>query len=70
MSNHQLCTTQQAAQRLCLSPSTLNKWRLTGGGPRFIKLNSKVLYDPADLDAWVDARKYDSTSEFDRAVRP
>src|SRR5262245_656753 len=32
-----------------------------GGGPLFIKLNGLVRCDPDDLDAWLDARKRQST---------
>jgi hypothetical protein len=41
-----------AAADLGLGVSTLNKLRLTGGGPRFAKLTSVVVYDLADLDRW------------------
>lgn len=53
----------QAADRLGVSVSYLNKLRLSGRGPRFIKLGSRVSYDPADLAAWLDAQKRSSTSE-------
>ena len=55
-----------AAVALGIKPSTLKYWRCKGRGPRFTKLaNSKragVRYDPADIEAWKDARKFDSTS--------
>lgn len=36
------------------APSTLAKLAVLGGGPVFRKVNSRlVVYDPADLDAWV-----------------
>ena len=59
-----LITTPEAAARLGVSISLLNKLRLTGGGPTFVKFGAKVLYDPDDLEAWVAARKYGSTSEI------
>jgi predicted DNA-binding transcriptional regulator AlpA len=52
-----------AAAHLGLGVSTLNKLRLTGGGPRFAKLTSVVVYDLADLDRWARERKVRSTSE-------
>ncbi len=52
-----------AAERLGLSPSTLNKWRIQGRGPRFTKLGRAVCYRPADLDAWLEERVRSSTSE-------
>lgn len=58
-----LLTTPQAANRLNLSVSTLNKARLTGSGPRFVKLGTSVRYRTEDLDAWVSAQIVASTSE-------
>ena len=55
--------TADAAAYLGLGVSTLEKYRLTGGGPVYSKLGKVVVYDPADLDAWADARKRVSTSD-------
>ncbi len=54
----------QAAERLGVSVSFMNKMRLVGGGPRFIKLGARVCYDPADLLDWLEAQKRCSTSEI------
>ena len=55
-----------AAAALGIKPSTLKFWQFKGRGPRFIKLGASkqanVCYDPADIDAWKAARKFDSTS--------
>jgi hypothetical protein len=53
---------RQAAEYIPLAVGTLNKLRVTGEGPTFIKLGAKVLYDTVDLDAWVNARKRQSTT--------
>lgn len=45
------------------SPKTQANWRVQGLGPKFIKVGSLVRYDPADISAWLDARKVQSTSE-------
>jgi predicted DNA-binding transcriptional regulator AlpA len=58
----------EAASRTGLSVSTLNKLRVFGGGPTFVKLGRRVVYDPADLDAWLAARKRRSTSEPSQQV--
>ena len=55
--------TQDAADYLGLSKSTLEKYRLSGGGPQFIKMGKAIAYKAEDLDAWVGARKRNSTSE-------
>lgn len=52
-----------AARRCGLSVSTLNKLRLTGGGPRFAKLGRAVRYRVADVDAWIEASLRNSTSQ-------
>ena len=57
-----------AAAHLGLGVSTLNKLRLTGGGPRFAKLGAVVVYDIDDLNAWAADRKVRSTSEPVRAA--
>lgn len=57
-----------AAAHLKLGVSTMNKWRLTGGGPPFSRLGTVIVYDVADLDVWANARKVRSTSEPPRAA--
>lgn len=53
-----LLNVREAAARLGLSKSTLDKWRCAGKGPRYIKSTDRaVRYDPADLDAWIAARR-------------
>jgi predicted DNA-binding transcriptional regulator AlpA len=54
--------TQKASDYLGLGKSTLDKLRLTGGGPAFFKVGARVVYDPADLDAWIAQHKRRSTS--------
>lgn len=53
-----------AADYTGLSTSTLNKLRVFGGGPPFLKLGRRVVYDPADLDAWMAERRRRSTSDI------
>ncbi|MBI5165981.1 MAG: helix-turn-helix domain-containing protein [Magnetospirillum sp.] len=55
--------TLEAASYLGLSKSTLEKYRLTGEGPKFAKLGKTCTYSLADLDDWVEARTRTSTSE-------
>jgi hypothetical protein len=52
-----------AAARIGLSISSLNKLRVSGEGPTFMKLGHRVLYDPRDLEAWLESRKRRSTSD-------
>ena len=54
----------EAADRLGVSVSYLNKLRLTdGGGPLFVKMGARVVYDPADLAAWAESQKQRSTAD-------
>lgn len=59
--------TDEAAAYCGSSASTFEKLRLYGGGPRYVKLGRRVVYDQADLDAWLDANRRASTSESRRA---
>lgn len=59
----QMLRTRDAARYLGIAESTAEKLRLTGGGPRFIKLGKSVVYDPGDLDAWLEANKRRSTTD-------
>jgi len=49
--------TRPAAEYLQVSKSLLDKLRCYGGGPVYAKLGSTVIYDTADLDAWVSSKK-------------
>jgi excisionase family DNA binding protein len=60
--------TPQAAEYLGLGKSTLDKLRVAGGGPAFIKIGKRVVYDPADLDAWFAAHRRTSFSESDASA--
>lgn len=61
--------TPLAAQYCGLGKSTFDKFRLVGGGPAYIKIGSRVVYDVDDLDAWLDQHKRASTSEIPASVR-
>jgi predicted DNA-binding transcriptional regulator AlpA len=59
-----LLSTADVADFLGVSASALNKWRLTGSGPRFIRLGSRIAYRPAEVDAFIESRSCRSTSEY------
>lgn len=53
-----------------LSPKTLAKLAVVGGGPKFRKAGRVPLYDPTNLDEWARSklsRLVASTSELARA---
>ncbi|MDG9938983.1 helix-turn-helix domain-containing protein [Stenotrophomonas maltophilia] len=56
-------TDDEAAEYLRLSPRTLEKQRVIGGGPRFRKFGRRVMYAVADLDIWAADRSFETTSD-------
>ena len=69
VANPEFLTTDEAAAFLRLSPRTLEKQRVIGGGPKFRKFGRRVMYAVSDLDAWADARSYAATSDPEYAER-
>jgi predicted DNA-binding transcriptional regulator AlpA len=59
----ELLSTPQAAAFCNLSPRTLEKHRVNGGGPRFIKLGRSVKYTVEDLVEWITENRRRSTSD-------
>jgi len=56
-------TTRQAAEFLQVKETTLEQWRWNGKGPRFIKMGRSCRYRKTDLDAFIEARIFGSTTE-------
>ena len=54
--------TNDAAEYVGLSPRTLEKKRLEGTGPRYLKIGRAVIYDTSDLDDYLAAFTRTSTS--------
>jgi hypothetical protein len=61
-----LFTEKEAAAVLGgLKPQTLRNWRSNGaGGPKFLKIDGKVFYTFADLDAWGESAPFDPDTGF------
>ncbi len=56
--------TPDAAQYLGLTASTLEKMRLSGNGPPFVRLGARAVgYTIGDLDSFIDAGRRKSTSD-------
>jgi excisionase family DNA binding protein len=55
-----------AAAQLGVKPGTLAKWRVSGGGPPFLKIGSRVRYSRAELEQWLDQHRRRSTSDLPR----
>ena len=59
----EILTTTEAADYCRLGKPTLERFRLTGNGPVYLKIGGAVRYRRADLDAWLETRLTRSTSE-------
>ena len=58
--------TVQAAKRIGVAKSTLDKMRGTGRGPKFLRISPRmIVYEASALDDWVKSRgEFRSTSEY------
>jgi excisionase family DNA binding protein len=59
-----LLTQAEAAKALRLSERTLERLRVAGGGPAYVKAGRLVRYREADLETWIAARIVTSTSQI------
>ena len=53
---------REVAELLHVSTRTLEKWRVSGSGPRFAKVGRGCLYRLEEIESWLDSRLRDSTS--------
>lgn len=59
-----LVSTEQAAEYLGgLKPNTIEGWRVRGEGPRYLKIGRLVRYKIDDLDAYIESRARNATSQ-------
>ncbi len=59
-----LINEHEAAAFIGHSVRTLQKWRVTGGGPQFVKVSKRsIRYRRRDLIVWIEARLRAHTSE-------
>jgi len=61
--SRRMMDTTEAAAYAKLGKSTLDKLRVLGGGPHFLKIGRRVIYDIADIDDWLSSHRRRSTSE-------
>jgi hypothetical protein len=48
---------------LGVAPGTMRKWRVIGGGPKYVKFRGAVRYDTNDIRDFITRHKVGSTSE-------
>ena len=58
-----LLTQRQCAEALALSERTLERLRVTGAGPKFLRIRHSVRYRQRDVEQWLVSRIVGSTSE-------
>ena len=63
ISSKERLNNREAAEYLGLKAATLNKWRVYGDGPPFLKVGRLIQYRRSDLDAYLSGRLMRSTSE-------
>jgi hypothetical protein len=60
---------KEAAARLGVSVHSLRRWRVCGGGPRFLKMGSRIIYPESELEAYEAACLRRSTSDTGTAAQ-
>ena len=55
---------EDAARFIGVSVSVLNKLRVYGGGPAYLKIGRRVLYETAALEDWLVSKRRTSTSAY------
>lgn len=58
-----LITADTLADRLGTKRRTVDEWRITGKGPKFIRVGRSVRYRPEAVEAWLLSQERKSTSE-------
>jgi len=65
-----LLTVHETAALLRCSVHSLNKWRLTGSGPRFVRVGSRVRYPRSAIADFIEKSTRVSTSDTGGACAP
>ena len=64
-----LLTTAEAARLLGVDRRTLERWRVSGDGPPFIRVGGVRRYSVRDLTEWIEGQKARSTADLGAAHR-
>jgi len=59
-----LLNTSEASHHIGLSPSWLNKSRMDGSGPVYLKIGRLVRYTIKDLDIWLSSKRRTAVYDF------
>jgi predicted DNA-binding transcriptional regulator AlpA len=58
-----MLTQSECAEHLRLSERTLERFRVSGCGPKFVRMGKSIRYRLCDVEAWIASRVVGSTSE-------
>ncbi len=58
-----LITAAALAQRLDTTERNLSEWRITGRGPKYMRVGRRAMYAPDAVDDWLRTQEFRSTSE-------
>lgn len=58
-----LITPQTLAARLGTTERNLSEWRITGRGPKYLRVGRRPLYIPESVDIWLREQEHGSTAE-------
>jgi predicted site-specific integrase-resolvase len=58
-----LKSVRDTAEALGVSVSTLNKWRVYGDGPTFVRLGRRIAYRPEHILEYLEKQARQSTSD-------
>lgn len=61
----QLINTEELADWIRESVSTIQQWRVSGKGPKFIRKPKHVVYLVGDVQDWLASQRVSSTTEAD-----
>lgn len=63
MEGHEPRSQQDIADQLGVSPITLHRWRKSGRGPAYIRLDGSIRYLQRDVDEWLMSRRVDPKAQ-------
>lgn len=70
MPENEYLTEREFSKRYHVSVRTVQRWRVTGEGPRFVRLGPRrVVYRLSDCEFWAASRTHASRAE-EAAIKP
>jgi len=56
VTEHDLMTYEEVAERLRIPVATLRNWRVDGLGPSGARIGRRVMFRRGDVEAWIEAQ--------------